>query len=111
MRRSSIALASAAAVATVGLIAAPLVQATEVTPRMSSSALQKCGSTLLCYIVSLVNTENRIKNFRNDFDILPMLSFPTKSAPIRVLAAPWRTGRRRIRHRLFLASGVRLGCH
>ena len=46
MRRSSIALASAAAVATVGLIAAPLVQATEVTPRMSSSALQKCGFTV-----------------------------------------------------------------
>jgi len=45
------------------------------------TALQKCGSTLLCYIVSLVNTENRIKNFRNDFDILPMLSFPTKIIP------------------------------
>ena len=43
MRRSTIALASAAAVATAGLIAAPLAQATEVTPRMSSSDLQKCG--------------------------------------------------------------------
>jgi hypothetical protein len=43
MRRSTIALASAAAVATAGLIAAPLAQAAEVTPRMSSSDLQKCG--------------------------------------------------------------------
>lgn len=41
------------------------------------TALQKCGSTLLCYIVSLVNTENKIDKFRNDFDLLPMLSFPT----------------------------------
>eukprot|EP00241_Pyramimonas_parkeae_P012745 CAMPEP_0114233242 /NCGR_PEP_ID=MMETSP0058-20121206/5051_1 /TAXON_ID=36894 /ORGANISM="Pyramimonas parkeae, CCMP726" /LENGTH=291 /DNA_ID=CAMNT_0001344801 /DNA_START=276 /DNA_END=1151 /DNA_ORIENTATION=- len=40
------------------------------------TALQKCGSTLLCYVAALVNTENRITNFRNDFDIMPMLSFP-----------------------------------
>mmetsp|Transcript_28997 Transcript_28997/g.55584 ORF Transcript_28997/g.55584 Transcript_28997/m.55584 type:complete len:333 (+) Transcript_28997:2574-3572(+) len=42
------------------------------------TALQKCGSTLLCYIVSLINMENKIEKFRNDFDILPMLSFPTR---------------------------------
>ena len=42
------------------------------------TALQKCGSTLLCYIVSLVNMDNKITRFRNDFDILPMLSFPTR---------------------------------
>jgi hypothetical protein len=46
-----------------------------------ATALQKCGSTLLCYIISLVNSDNKIKNFRNDFDILPMLSFPTKIIP------------------------------
>lgn len=38
---------------------------------------QKAGSTLLCYLCALVNTKNGIKDFRNDFDILPMLSFPT----------------------------------
>lgn len=41
-----IALASAATLATAGLIAAPLAQAADVTPRMSSSALQKCGFTV-----------------------------------------------------------------
>lgn len=45
------------------------------------TALQKCGSTLLCYIVSLVNMDNKITRFRNDFDILPMLSFPTSIIP------------------------------
>ena len=38
---------------------------------------QKAGSTLLCYICALLNTKNTITKFRNDFDILPMLSFPT----------------------------------
>jgi hypothetical protein len=39
----TIALASAAVLATAGFIAAPLAQAATVTPRMSSSDLQKCG--------------------------------------------------------------------
>lgn len=46
MRRSTIALASAAAVASAALVAAPLAQAASVTPRMSSSDLQKCGFTV-----------------------------------------------------------------
>jgi len=37
---------------------------------------QKAGSTLLCYLCALINTRNAISSFRNDFDILPMLSFP-----------------------------------
>ena len=39
MRRSTIALASAATLAAVGLGAAPLAQAASVTPRMTSSSL------------------------------------------------------------------------
>ena len=46
MRRSTIALASAATVAAVGLVAAPLAQAATVTPRMTSSSLAKCGFTV-----------------------------------------------------------------
>ena len=46
MRRSTIALASAATLAAVGLIAAPLAQAATVMPRMSSSSLAKCGFTV-----------------------------------------------------------------
>lgn len=38
---------------------------------------QKAGSTLLCYLCALINSGNKISKFRNDFDILPMLSFPT----------------------------------
>ena len=37
--------------------------------------LQKSGSTLLCYVCALINTRNNINKFRNDFDLLPMLSF------------------------------------
>lgn len=44
-------------------------------------AQQKCGSTLLCYIASLINVNNNINVFRNDFDLLPMLSFPTSIFP------------------------------
>jgi hypothetical protein len=44
-------------------------------------AQQKCGSTLLCYIASLINVNNSINVFRNDFDLLPMLSFPTSIFP------------------------------
>ncbi len=40
--------------------------------------LPKCGSTLLCYVTALVNTRNTIQNFRNDFDLVPMLSFPAR---------------------------------
>jgi len=40
--------------------------------------LPKCGSTLLCYLTALVNTRGTIQNFRNDFDLVPMLSFPAK---------------------------------
>lgn len=40
--------------------------------------LPKCGSTLLCYVTALVNTRNAIQNFRNDFDLVPMLSFPAR---------------------------------
>lgn len=40
-------------------------------------SFQKAGSTLLSYIASLVNTNNQIEVFRNDFDLVPMLSFPT----------------------------------
>ncbi|MCW8128200.1 sulfotransferase domain-containing protein [Microbulbifer halophilus] len=39
-------------------------------------SLQKSGSTLLCYVCALVNTRNAITHFRNDFDLVPMLSFP-----------------------------------
>jgi hypothetical protein len=39
----AIALASAVAIAAAGTIAAPLAQAATVTPRMSSTDLQKCG--------------------------------------------------------------------
>ena len=46
MRRSTIALVSAATLAAVGLVAAPLAQAATVTPRMSSSSLAKCGFTV-----------------------------------------------------------------
>ncbi len=46
MRRSTVALASAATLAAAGLIAAPLAQAAPVTPRMSSSSLAKCGFTV-----------------------------------------------------------------
>lgn len=40
--------------------------------------LPKCGSTLLCYVSALINTRNSIQNFRNDFDLVPMLSFPAR---------------------------------
>ena len=39
-------------------------------------SLQKGGSTLLCYVCALINTRNAINKFRNDFDLVPMLSFP-----------------------------------
>jgi hypothetical protein len=39
-------------------------------------SLQKGGSTLLCYVCALINTRNSIDRFRNDFDLVPMLSFP-----------------------------------
>jgi hypothetical protein len=42
----TIALASAAVLAAAGFIAAPLAQATDVTPRMTSSSLSKCGFTV-----------------------------------------------------------------
>ena len=37
--------------------------------------LMKSGSTLLCYVCALLNTRNAIRKFRNDFDLIPMLSF------------------------------------
>ena len=46
-------------------------------PSVVILSAQKAGSTLLCYICALINTRNKISKFRNDFDILPMLSFPT----------------------------------
>jgi len=42
----TVALASAAVLATAGFIAAPLAQAADVTPRMSPSTLTKCGFTV-----------------------------------------------------------------
>lgn len=36
----------------------------------------KTGSTLLAYICALINTRGGIKKFRNDFDLVPMISFP-----------------------------------
>jgi hypothetical protein len=42
----TIALASAAVLATAGFIAAPLAHAADVTPRMSPSSLSKCGFTV-----------------------------------------------------------------
>jgi hypothetical protein len=50
-------------------------------PSVMIVAQQKCGSTLLCYIASLINVNNDISMFRNDFDLLPMLSFPTSIFP------------------------------
>jgi Sulfotransferase domain len=45
-------------------------------PAMMILSLQKGGSTLLCYVCSLINTRNAVNQFRNDFDLVPMLSFP-----------------------------------
>jgi len=42
---------------------------------------QKSGSTLLCYLLALINSDNQIQNFRNDFDLVPMLSFPVELFP------------------------------
>lgn len=44
-------------------------------------SLQKSGSTLLSYCLALLNTGNSIGTFRNDFDLLPMLSFPASIIP------------------------------
>lgn len=44
-------------------------------------SLQKSGSTLLCYTCALLNTNGAIAKFRNDFDVLPMLSFPAFLIP------------------------------
>ena len=50
-------------------------------PCVTLVSLQKCGSTLLSYCCALLNTGNSIRTFRNDFDLLPMLSFPASVIP------------------------------
>jgi len=50
-------------------------------PSVVIISAQKAGSTLLCYICALINTRDSIKKFRNDFDVLPMLSFPQHLIP------------------------------
>ncbi|MFS8184578.1 sulfotransferase domain-containing protein [Pseudovibrio denitrificans] len=62
-------------------------------------SLPKCGSTLLSYIGALVNTNGRIDSFRNDFDLVPMLSFPSK------LIAQNFNARQDGRYQLYKANG------
>jgi hypothetical protein len=50
-------------------------------PCLAMISLQKSGSTLLSYCCALLNTGNAIRDFRNDFDLIPMLSFPTRIIP------------------------------
>ncbi len=50
-------------------------------PSVALVSLQKSGSTLLSYCCALLNTGNSISTFRNDFDLLPMLSFPHSIIP------------------------------
>ena len=50
-------------------------------PCVALVSLQKSGSTLLSYCCALLNTSNSISTFRNDFDLLPMLSFPRSIIP------------------------------
>ena len=50
-------------------------------PGVALVSLQKSGSTLLSYCCALLNTDNTIQAFRNDFDLLPMLSFPASIIP------------------------------